>query len=115
MRFAGTCRRYSKSAMPQLASAAIHHGQAARFFRCAYQAKVMNTFEATSSAADTKTGETCINRSLRRPGPCTFQAMPWPGRVPESPPRDQSPAGEEARKRARASADGEFSVLENPR
>src|SRR3954464_3427876 len=68
MRFAGTCSKYSKSAMPQLASAATHHGQAARFFRCAYQAKVMNTLEATSSAADMNTGEAWINRAFRRPG-----------------------------------------------
>ena len=33
--------------MPQLASAAIHHGLAAWFFRWAYQAKVMNTLDIT--------------------------------------------------------------------
>ena len=48
MRFAGTWSRYSKSAMPQLTSAAITHVRSLRFRRCAYHAKVMNTFEAMS-------------------------------------------------------------------
>src|SRR5690242_13005357 len=49
MRLAGTCSRYSKSAIPQLTSAATYHGLARRFLRCAYQANVMNTFEHVSS------------------------------------------------------------------
>src|SRR5436190_16786382 len=49
MRLAGTCSRYSKSAMLQLTIAATHHGRSARLRRCAYHAKVMNTFEAMSS------------------------------------------------------------------
>ena len=49
MRLAGTCSRYSASAMPQLTSAAMYHGAVARFFRWPYQAMVMNTLEATSS------------------------------------------------------------------
>ena len=49
MRLAGTCSRYSNSAMPQLTSAAMYQGLSARFFRWPYQAKVMKTFEATSS------------------------------------------------------------------
>src|ERR1043165_3789772 len=57
MRLAGTCSRYSNSAMPQLTIAATHHGRSARLRRCAYHAKVMNRFEAMSrrmvgSAAD---------------------------------------------------------------
>src|SRR5678809_1412324 len=57
MRLAGTCRRYSKSAMPQLAIAAIHQGLAERSFRCAYHAKVMNTLEATSISPQVRVGE----------------------------------------------------------
>src|SRR4051812_43779518 len=51
MRFAGTCTRYSNSAMPQLASAAITHGFDAMFLRWAYHANVMKTFEITRSPA----------------------------------------------------------------
>src|SRR5512140_335575 len=46
MRLAGTCSRYSKSAMPQLAIAATHHTRSFRLRRCAYQANVMKTLEA---------------------------------------------------------------------
>jgi hypothetical protein len=51
MRFAGTCTRYSNSAMPQLTSAAMTQGLAAMFLRCAYHANVMNTFEMISRPA----------------------------------------------------------------
>src|SRR5574339_163232 len=51
MRLAGTCKRYSNSAMPQDTSAAIHHGLALRCFRCPYQAKVMKIFDAASNSA----------------------------------------------------------------
>ena len=51
MRLAGTWIRYSNSAMPHEISAAIHHGRSLRFFRCAYQAKVMKTFDTASSSA----------------------------------------------------------------
>ena len=40
---------YSKKAMAQLTSTAIHQGLAERFFRWAYQAKVMKTLESTRS------------------------------------------------------------------
>src|SRR5215469_7738893 len=50
MRLPGTCSRYSKKAIPQLRIAARYQGRVARFFRCAYQAKVMKTFEAMSSS-----------------------------------------------------------------
>src|SRR5262245_39357193 len=49
MRLAGTCSRYSKSAMPQLTIAAMYHARVLRFLRCAYQANVMKTFEQISS------------------------------------------------------------------
>jgi len=45
---AGTCNRYSNSAIPQLANAATYHGRDDRFLRWAYHAKVMKTFDATS-------------------------------------------------------------------
>src|SRR5687768_2336153 len=48
MRLAGTCRRYSNSAMPQLTKAAAHHGRLAMLRRWAYHAKVMKTLDATS-------------------------------------------------------------------
>src|SRR5215213_631770 len=51
MRLAGTCSRYSNRAMPQLTTAARYHGRSARFWRCAYHANVMNTFEQSSSSA----------------------------------------------------------------
>src|SRR5215472_15400814 len=50
MRLPGTCSRYSKKAMPQLTIAATYQGRSARFFRCAYHAKVMKTFDARSSS-----------------------------------------------------------------
>src|ERR1700739_3954327 len=56
MRVPGTCSRYSKNAIPQLATAATYQGRPARFLRCAYQAKVMNTFEATSNSVAERTG-----------------------------------------------------------
>ncbi len=49
MRFAGTISIYSKSAMPQLASAATYHFLSDRFFKCEYQANVIKTFEQISS------------------------------------------------------------------
>src|SRR3954466_1613662 len=50
IRFAGTCNRYSNSAMPQLASATTYHEEPSlKNFRWPYQATVMNTFEATRS------------------------------------------------------------------
>src|SRR3954467_2074198 len=113
MRLAGTCRRYSKRAIPQLAAAAAHHGQAARFLRCAYHAKVMNTLEATSSTAETKTGENWVNRASPRPGSGTFPERPSPHPVQESRCPRQSLPADAARKRARAFAGEEFSILEH--
>src|SRR3569623_807287 len=49
MRFAGTWSRYSKNAMPELAIAATYQGDAAKFFRWPYHAKVMKKFDATRS------------------------------------------------------------------
>src|SRR6059058_6153062 len=56
MRLPGTCSRYSKNAIPQLATAARYQGRSARFLRCAYQANVMKTLEATSSSVADRTG-----------------------------------------------------------
>src|SRR3954463_8657456 len=49
MRLAGTCSRYSNSAIDQLRIAATYHGRSARLRKCAYHANVMNTFEQTRS------------------------------------------------------------------
>src|SRR6187431_2345582 len=70
MRLAGTCSRYSNSATPQLASAATYQGRAESSLRCAYQAKVMNTFEATSKSAvrgrtEDSMGPSCRGRAGR--------------------------------------------------
>jgi hypothetical protein len=45
MRLAGTWKRYSNNATPQLTSAATYHGLAFSSLRCAYHAKVMKTLE----------------------------------------------------------------------
>src|SRR3954454_14263707 len=57
MRLAGTCSKYSKSAMPQLASAATYHGFEARFFKCAYHANVIKTLDAASSNVVLRTAD----------------------------------------------------------
>jgi hypothetical protein len=49
IRFAGTCKAYSNSAMHQLATAAMYQGAVAKFFKCPYQANVMNTLLPTKS------------------------------------------------------------------
>jgi hypothetical protein len=51
MRLAGTWRRYSNSAMPQLAMAARYQGRSNWFRRWAYQAKVMKMFERINRPA----------------------------------------------------------------
>src|ERR1044071_6467353 len=57
MRLAGTCSKYSKSAMPQLTNAAMYHFRSARFLRCAYQANVMKMFDVQrSKLVFTRTG-----------------------------------------------------------
>src|SRR5688572_12800610 len=48
MRLAGTCSRYSNSAMPQLMSAAMNHDFVASPLRWPYQAKVMKTLDSSS-------------------------------------------------------------------
>src|SRR5688572_22233297 len=48
MRLAGTCKRYSNNATPQLASAATYQARPESSLRWAYQAKVMKTFDAIS-------------------------------------------------------------------
>src|SRR5579863_10596200 len=67
MRLPGTCSRYSKKAMPQLASAARYQGRSARFFRCAYQANVMKTFEPMRSSVAEKNGFTGVIPGCARP------------------------------------------------
>src|SRR5690348_14359650 len=57
MRLAGTCSRYSNSAIPQLTSAATYHGLPDRLRKCAYHAKVMNTFDAMSPRTVRRTPE----------------------------------------------------------
>src|SRR5690606_38338250 len=49
IRFAGTWRRYSKSAIDQLTKAAMYQARWLRFRRCAYHAKVMKTLDRTRS------------------------------------------------------------------
>src|SRR5690606_41871198 len=56
----------SKSAIPQLASAAMNQGRPGRFLRWAYQAKVMNTFESVSSAIATSAGGRFKDRKSTR-------------------------------------------------
>src|SRR5690606_14234672 len=53
IRLAGTIRVYSKNAMPQLTRMAITSG-ALLYFRCPYQAKVMNTLLASSNSTGTR-------------------------------------------------------------
>src|SRR5262245_47520912 len=48
MRLAGTCKQYSKKAIPQLTRIAAIR-ELCLYFRCPYQANVMNTLDAISS------------------------------------------------------------------
>jgi hypothetical protein len=50
--------------MPQLISAATHHGRSPRFLRWAYQANVMKTFESSRSRVVRAT----IDRGIGSPG-----------------------------------------------
>ena len=47
--FAGTCRQYSKKAMPQLAIITIHSGDDLNL-KCPYQANVIKTFDAVNKS-----------------------------------------------------------------
>src|SRR5688572_28062495 len=80
MRLAGTWTRYSKSAMPQDASAAIHHGLSLRCFRWAYHAKVMKTLAIASMTTVTATG--CERMDTGGPGKKRARIVPLaaPGR-----------------------------------
>ena len=53
IRLAGTISRYSKKAMPQLTRITVSSG-ACLYFRCPYQAKVMNTLLPSRSSSGTK-------------------------------------------------------------
>src|SRR5687768_5873143 len=66
MRFAGTWSRYSKKAMPQLATAAQYHGFVFQFFKCAYHANVMNAFEKINNTTVLKM--TCMAQRCRKNG-----------------------------------------------
>lgn len=50
IRLAGTWIRYSNKAIPQLINAATYQAFALRFFKCPYQAKVINTLDRISNA-----------------------------------------------------------------
>src|ERR1700682_5499691 len=107
IRFAGTCSRYSNSAMPQLTSAAIHHGFDDSSLRWAYQANVMKKFDATSNPAHMATVEKCIRASFgpsdqRRP-----EGTSLPDRGPESKPAALFRATGRARRRVGACGGGE--------
>ena len=66
MRLAGTCSRYSNSAIPQLIRAAMIQGLLLRVFRGPYQAKVMNRLEQASNKA--VCSQTGMMDGLRRAG-----------------------------------------------
>src|SRR3954467_2008818 len=102
MRLAGTWSRYSNSAMPQLASAAMNQGFEERFFRCAYQANVMKTFDRTSSPADCVTTDAFIApRSVRRIALQCRAGSRAPGRAPEFRSQDRFRPGAPARNAVR--------------
>lgn len=77
MRFAGTCSIYSAEAISQLIRAAIYHALLLRFFKWAYQAKVINTFDRRSRAvvlritviAHTKSGQKSGNNFMEKYSP----------------------------------------------
>src|SRR5690242_21715289 len=105
MRLAGTWRRYSKSAMPQLASTAIHHGFADRLRKCAYQAKVMKTLDAASSAAVSAIVELRVKGAFPPPEAVTARGIAAPRRGRGCPLAALSRAAARARTPARASSD----------
>src|SRR6185436_17561706 len=102
MRLAGTISRYSKRAMPQLTRAAIHQGLAESSFRCAYQAKVMNTFDRARRPTEVATGESCINPSFRFSAKRRQLGTRSPFLFQELKLQDQARATAAARRRARA-------------
>ena len=63
MRLAGTASQYSKKAMPQLASTATV-SYAGRYFRCPYQANVMNTLDASSIRTGRTWGEVSAGMAI---------------------------------------------------
>jgi hypothetical protein len=54
IRFDGTWKRYSNSAIPQLRKAATYHFLLFQFRKCEYQANVMNALEKMSRTAVAK-------------------------------------------------------------
>src|SRR5437588_10553884 len=80
MRLAGTCSRYSKSAIPQLANAATYHGRDDILRRWAYQANVMKTFEAMRRQTVTTIVRIAADGNAGHRGRCTVTRMasrPW--------------------------------------
>src|SRR3989338_9441800 len=61
---AGTWKRYSNNAIPQLTNAATYHWRPFRFLRWAYHANVMNTLDNASNSVVCKI--TCIHGPLSR-------------------------------------------------
>src|SRR5690554_7421911 len=57
IRLAGTCNKYSNSAIPQLINAAITQGLWFNVFKWAYQAKVINTLLHINKPTEIKTGD----------------------------------------------------------
>src|SRR5690554_6648313 len=84
MRLAGTASQYSKNAMPQLISTTTQ-SVAPGNLRCPYQAKVMKTFEATSSrtgatnakSEGTATGICTLGQETPGIGAAGFKALIW--------------------------------------
>src|SRR5882672_10078740 len=64
-RLAGTCNRYSKKAMPQLARITSNSGLFLNF-KCPYQAKVMKTFEQIRSTIGSQ--RDCVKSFIIRGG-----------------------------------------------
>src|SRR6185295_2283181 len=102
MRFAGTCAMYSNRAIPQEIAAAMYHGRACSSLRCAYQAKVMKTFESTSSS----TVCTITGIPFLRFGPQDRSRVDLHAHHAEQAPRHEAPRRIENRRRpARVEAD----------
>src|SRR5215472_14990184 len=78
MRFAGTWRMYSNSAIPQLTRIAMTSGRARMLPRCAYHAKVINTFEQIKSPADVTTVEFTSTLRALSPQPLALSPLQCP-------------------------------------
>src|SRR5260221_14581009 len=90
-RLAGTCSRYSNSAIPQLTSAATYQGRSLRFLRWAYHAKVMKTLEQTRRPAVTT--KTLMAGVVGQAPSQTPLLGPPGGRARRNPPGQPAPPG----------------------